>query len=109
MTIQIDYEDWLIETGHVIVQKRSAAPSSLTKWESLVYCLWVADYGMRNAGDLDAAADLAPFFQTDGVRLSNDLSLPLTASAFSLDKAELEQEYFDLFDRICSEVVECAR
>jgi hypothetical protein len=47
-------ETWLMETGDAIIRKK--ARYKIDDWETLVYCLWVADYGMRNAGDLETAA-----------------------------------------------------
>ena len=48
-------ETWLVGAGDAVITK-NAGGVSLSPVERLVYCLWVADYGMRNAGDLDAAA-----------------------------------------------------
>jgi hypothetical protein len=51
MTVQIDNETWVIEAGDAVIQKKArSGMGSLAPWERLVYCLWVADYGMRNAG-----------------------------------------------------------
>ena len=53
----MDNETWVIEEGDRIIQKKAHfGNNSLTEWESLVYSLWVADSGMRNAGDLDNAS-----------------------------------------------------
>ena len=47
-----DNETWIIDAGDSIVRQRAArGESSLTRLDRMVYCLWVADYGMRNAGD----------------------------------------------------------
>ena len=101
----MDNETWVIEVGDAVIQKKaSSGMASLTPWETLVYCLWVADYGMRNAGDLVTAADLYADFQTDGHRIAEELSLPLTHKVFSLAKAELQQRYFDQFESICDEI-----
>jgi hypothetical protein len=100
-----DNETWVIETGDAVIQRNArAGNNSLSPWESLVYCLWVADYGMRNAGDLDTAADVHAPFQSEARRLAEQLSLPLTAAAFSLSKADLEREYFDRFESMCDEI-----
>ena len=54
-----DNETWIIEAGDAVIQKEARLGiGRLTPWEALVYCVWVADYGMRNAGDLDTAEDL---------------------------------------------------
>jgi hypothetical protein len=60
-----DNETWLVETGDEIIQKKAdSGAESLTPWQRLVYCLWVADYGMRNAGDLDTAKEIYSDFQS---------------------------------------------
>lgn len=105
MTEQGDNETWLIETGHDVIERKARVGlPSLRPREHLIYCLWVADYGMRNAGDLDTAHDLHAAFQNEGRMLADQLSLPLTLEAFGLSKSELEKRYFDLFDGVCSEL-----
>ena len=102
---QDDNETWLIETGHDLIEKKAAAGlASLSPMQRLVYCLWVADYGMRNAGDLETASDLYAPFQDEGRKLAAELSLPSTLAALSLPKADLQGRYFDLFDGVCSEL-----
>lgn len=102
MASPTENETWLIETGHAIVGKKGRY--EIDDWETLVYCLWVADYGMRNAGDLAAAADVYSGFQTDACRIAQELSVEVTLSAFSLSKGDLQQQYFDRFEAICDEI-----
>lgn len=105
MNEQDDNETWLIEIGHDVIEKKAnVGSSSLLPWERLVYCLWVADYGMRNAGDLDTAQDMHGAFQDEGRTLAAALSLPLTHAAFGLSKSDLQDQYFDLFDGVCVEL-----
>jgi hypothetical protein len=105
MSAYRDNETWVVERGHVVVQKKVAGGlDSLTLWEKLVYCLWVADYGMRNAGDLDTAHDLYADFYSEGRRIAQELSLGLTHRAFSMSQNALEQAYFEEFDAICNEI-----
>jgi hypothetical protein len=85
-------------------QKAVEGYSSLTPRARLIYCLWAADYGMRNAGDLTTAADLLPTFLADGHAAAQDLRLPQAIAAFSLTSVELEQQYFDMFDKIAAEI-----
>ena len=100
-----DNETWVIEIGDVVLRKEAGSgAATLLPWERLVHCLWVADYGMRNAGDLDTAADVYSQFQSEGVRLATELSLPLTREAFSLSKHDFENQYFDRFETICEEI-----
>jgi hypothetical protein len=105
MTVPSENETWLIDIGDVVIPKKVASGSdSLLPWENLVYCLWVADYRMRNAGDLDTAADVYAEFHTEGFRVAAALSLPLTREAFALPKRDLEDQYFDRFESICNEL-----
>ncbi len=58
-----ELETWIIDVGADVIAKRSAiGREALTPLEKLIYCVWVADYGMRNAGDLVVAADIYPEF-----------------------------------------------
>jgi hypothetical protein len=105
MSAHTENETWVIEAGDVVISKQAhRGIESLSPWEMLVYCLWVADYGMRNAGDLDTAADVYPDFHLNAERMANALSLRLTQQAFSLSRSELEREYFDRFESICNEI-----
>jgi hypothetical protein len=100
-----DNETWVVEAGDTVIQKKaSCGIERLSPWEKLVYCLWVADYGMRNAGDLDTAAEVYPQFHVDAKRMAEALSLPLSHEAFSLSQGDLEREYFDRFEAICIEI-----
>ena len=101
----MDNETWVIEAGDLVIEKKARVGiDGLTTWERLVYSLWAADYGMRNAGDLDTARDVYADFQPDALRAADALSLPATRGAFGLDPGVLEKRYFDLFEVICDEV-----
>jgi hypothetical protein len=101
----IDNETWVIETGDTIIAKMASnGLGILTPWERLVYCLWVADYGMRNAGDLDTAVNVNAEFQSEGRRMAEELSLPRTLEAFAMTQSMLEREYFGRFELICDEI-----
>ena len=104
--MKIDWETWLVEEGgdQVIQKEAAAGRAALTPAERLTYCLWVADYGMLNAGDLETAEDLHPGFQAEAAEIARTLDLPKTTAAFSLAPVELQQVYFDVFDDICLEV-----
>jgi hypothetical protein len=105
MTVPTDNETWVIETGdRVICKKGGGGIAHLSPWEMLVYCLWVADYAMRNAGDLNTAAEVYPEFHSHARRIAESLSLRLTHEAFSLPRRDLEREYFDRFESICNEI-----
>jgi hypothetical protein len=98
-------ETWLLEAcGGVFEKEAAQGYSSLSPFERLRCCLFAADYGMRNAGDLTTAADLHPTFLEDGRSAAEELGLPQSAAAFSLSPQELEERYFDLFDSIVAEL-----
>jgi hypothetical protein len=98
-------ETWIIEAGDSVIRKKAShGAAALTPLERLVYCLWVADYGMRNAGDLDTAHDVYADFHNEAERLASELSLNHTRDAFALTKEALQQQYFERFDGICDEI-----
>lgn len=100
-----DHETWLLdECDWIIEQKIIQGYSALTPRSRLIYCLWCADYGMRNAGDLTTAADLHPTFLADGKSAAEQLGFPHAMAAFSLSPEELERQYFDLFDSVVTEI-----
>jgi hypothetical protein len=105
MSFPSENENWIIEAGDAVIQKQSqGGPRSLAPWERLVYCLWVTDYGMRNAGDLEAARQICADFQGEAQRLAKDLSLLLTYEAFTLPPSTLQKEYFQRLDQVCDEI-----
>ena len=100
-----DNETWIIEAGDAVISKKaSGGIECLSPLERLIYCLWVADYGMRNAGDLGTASDIYPEFQTEAVELASQLGLPTTKRTFAMSKSELEHAYLVRFDEICNEI-----
>ena len=105
MSLPSDNETWLIDAGDEVIQKKATnGMPSLTSREKLIYCLWVADYGMRNSGDLATAFDLYPDFQREAMILAEELSLEFTRQSFSLPTEVLQRQYFERFDRICDEL-----
>lgn len=105
MSVPSDNETWIIETGDAIIQKKAQSGlEGITPWEQLVYCVWVADYGMRNAGDLDTAHDLYADYQSEARRIADSLSLRLTRETFFLTQRDLQREYFNRFEGICTEI-----
>ncbi len=105
MTRAADNETWLIEEGdRVIYKKALSGLGNLTPWERVVYSLWVADYGMRNGGDLDTAHKVFADFQPMALRAVKELSLPLTQAAFSMERGDWEEQYYERFDAICDEI-----
>ena len=98
-----DNETWVVEAGDAVITKK-AEGVSLSPVERLVYCLWVADYGMRNAGDLDTARDLYHGFQREASELARELGLLFTRQSFELPAEILQAEYLERFGRICVEI-----
>lgn len=103
-------ETWIVDAGDAVIQKIGReGRAGLSSAERLIYCLWVADYGMRNAGDLRAARDVYADFQTEAAHLADELRLPATRAAFALPTVELERRYFALLHGICEEVDRLSR
>ncbi|MFW8646272.1 hypothetical protein ACOJBO_45740 [Rhizobium beringeri] len=98
-------ETWLLNAGGRVIEKNGCGGLFVAgPLDRLIYCLWAADYGMRNAGDLETAADLHPTCLHDGKSAAQELALPRSAAAFSLSPDELERAYFKLFDEVVSEI-----
>jgi hypothetical protein len=105
MSAVTENESWVVDRGALVIEKEAqSGAESLNEWERLVYCLWLADYMMRNAGDFANAVDMCPDFQRDAKRLAEQLSLPLTCEGFGLSRGRLQQEYFERFEAICDEI-----
>ncbi len=100
-----DAETWLLEEGGEVIERMVAESyAALSPRDRLIYCLWVADYGMRNAGNLVTAADLHAPFLDDGRSAARELGLPVLSAASSLTSEELERRYFGLFDGMIAEI-----
>ena len=105
MSAPTDNETWVVERGGDVVEKKERSGlASLGDWEHLLYCLWVADYMMRNAGDLANAPDLYPDFQREARKRAKTLGLALAGAVFALPRAQFEREYFDRFENVCAEI-----
>ncbi|MGJ3648684.1 hypothetical protein ACLB0R_09450 [Sphingomonas sp. GlSt437] len=99
-----ELEDWIIEKGDAVIQRRAFSPELVVPEEELVYCLWCVDYGMRNGGDLQPAIDLKQDLTQEGRRLAGDLKLPKCEALFGLSQSDVEQQYFAMFESVCSEL-----
>jgi len=100
-----DNETWLLEAGHRFLEEDPTdGPDADEAIKRLIWCLWVADYGMRNAGDLETSRDLNASFKHQGHQSAKTLDLPRTSAAFALPDDEFEQNYFAFFDTICDEI-----
>ena len=98
-------EDWIVEVGGDIVETRAkVGADDLSSRETLIYWLWWVDYMMRNAGDFANAVDLEKDFQQEILLLAKELGLSYTVETFSLNRDELQSEYFDRFELVCDEI-----
>ena len=98
-------ETWIVERGGDVAEKKGRAGlASLSDWEQLVYCVWVADYMMRNAGDFANAEDLYPAFRSEATARARKLGLGFTESTFALPLDRLQEEYLDRFEAVCNEI-----
>ena len=105
MSRPTENETWLIQVGGEILETRALSNEERPPLERLIHSFWVADYGMRNAGDLATAADLFPAFKAEGLVAARELGLVRCLELFSLEQAELERRYFELFEEACGELV----
>ena len=100
-----DNETWLLDaTDEIVSAKAEIGFAAMTSIQRVTYCLWVADYGMRNAGDLTTAIDLFASFMRDGHVAAKEAGLPHSAHMFSLSIADLEARYLGLFDGVINEI-----
>src|SRR3982751_2291259 len=98
-------QTWVVERGGVVVEKKSQVGlAGLSDWERLLYCFWVTDYMMRNAGDFANAEVMYPDFQVDAARFAKSLGLATTYQTFSLSRRKLQREFLGRFESICEEI-----
>jgi hypothetical protein len=101
----LENETWVVERGGEVIEKMAdACRQPLTDVERLIYCLWVADYAMRNAGDLEAAEELYPEFHAEGATFARLLDLAKASRLFSFTKLEFEESYFELLTGVRLEI-----
>jgi len=105
MSVHSENDTWLLDCGDTVIEKKAAqGEAALSDLDRLIYCLWIADYMMRNAGDFNNAIDLYPNFKEDAGRLAHKLSLQATKETFELPIEQLQQQYFDRFKVVCNEI-----
>ncbi len=98
-----ELETWIVEAGHEVLEKESRF-EVLSDRELLIKCLWAADYGMRNAGNLETANDIFSGFQAEARQIAERLSLTATRDAFALPRDQFEMSYFQRLPKICAEL-----
>ncbi|MBD3673143.1 MAG: hypothetical protein HUJ26_06410 [Planctomycetaceae bacterium] len=100
-----DNETWIIEFGDEIIQKKSQNGfESLNDYEQLVFLVWIADFSIRNAGDLVSGKDIRPGFKQEILSLARKLSYSVMIQAFDQPDEDLIENYYNLFDSICDEL-----
>jgi hypothetical protein len=105
MSAYSENASWVVHRGGDVIEKQArSGDDSLNAWERLLYCLYIADYMIRNAGDFANAEDIYPDFQSDAATFAKQLSLPVTFQAFSLPRKKLQRQYYDRFEAICNEL-----
>ena len=105
MPLSSENETWIVQVGDKVIQKKALVGlNALAPIERLIYCVWVADYGMRNAGDLETASNLYSPFQLEAAALSDRLKLDFVYESFSLPTPTLAQQYLARFDGICDDL-----
>ncbi|MFN8609757.1 MAG: hypothetical protein U0931_19615 [Vulcanimicrobiota bacterium] len=104
----MSWESWLLDEGERVAELKAAhGLEQLSKLDLLLYCLWVGDYSLRNAGDLEAGEQLLPGWLPRLVELARELGLDGVASFFEKLPAagsDAFDLYWDHFDQLCQEV-----
>lgn len=102
-----DNETWLLDIGDEVIRKKAAVGyDTLSSMEKAIYCLWVIDYAVRNAGDLSALADLHPSaideLMSFALSTHNDTLRQLLQGG--KDDAEFCERYYAHFESVCNEI-----
>lgn len=105
MSVPSQNESWVIEEGDRIINLQAKfGLSYLTIKERLIYSLWVADYGLRNSGDLATAFDVDAGFKQTGLDAATFLQLPTTRLLFEQNDDQFKELYLKNFEDICNEI-----
>jgi|GEM_PF-1319400 len=105
MTDYSDNQSWLHESGYNLSQKKDEDGfANLNPWDRLIYCLWIADFGIRKEGSLSAAMNMYEDFQTEGKRAAQELSLRHCHKSFSLAPEEFGECFLENINTLCDEV-----
>jgi len=102
MNSSFENETWIIDAGDQVIQKMAGnSDAVLSSKERLIYCLWVADYCMRNAGDISQASVMHAGWQKEAAEHSKKLVLDFCGETFLLPESSFEEQYFSRFDGGC--------
>lgn len=102
----LENETWLLDVGDRTVERMaSTGYSQLSLIEQAIYCLWIVDYAVRNAGDLRPVSDMHP---TAIDELEEFASLNKFESLCSVLKSRKNEEefcesYYVHFEGVCNE------
>ena len=102
-----DLETWLLEAGDKIIEANTAPGSkTLSAKDNAIYCMWVLDYAVRNAGSLDPIEDLYPRTLHELTAFARTNRLPLMSQWLTtvLDEEKFCDDYLDHFDAVCGEL-----
>ncbi|WP_086932991.1 hypothetical protein [Agarilytica rhodophyticola] len=105
----IDNETWILEVGDDIIEKKTKSSyESLTLLEQSIYCLWVIDYAVRNAGSLDPIEDLHPSAIDELIANAKAQGWKKIAHLIHCSEEEEEDDFCDRycqdFDESCNEL-----
>ncbi len=100
-------ETWVIDRGAEVIEKKHRLGSrALTAVESLIQYLWQVDYCMRNAGDIENLADMSPDCLPEAAKIAEALDLPNTHALFARKRDDFEQQFFEDFDGVVTELLQ---
>lgn len=104
----MNWESWLLDEGDKVVERKAEIGlEQLSEADQLLYCLWVADYSLRNAGDLESGNQLLPGWLARLVELAARLGLSGVESFFRELPAAgggAFDLYWEHFSQLCQEV-----
>ncbi len=102
---RLDNETFLYRAGVFIAEKRNlVGREMLSPLERLIHGFWVVDHAIRNTFDAAFTADFVTEQLAEARIAAEQLGLPCSAAAFALSVADLQEQYFDLFDGIAAEI-----
>ena len=106
-----DMETWLLEAGDEVIEKRAVqGEASLSPPERAIYCMWVLDYAVRNAGSLDALEDVHETAIEDLAVFARAQKIAVLATLLDMaggDEESFIDAYYEQFDAACTELRSC--
>lgn len=100
-----DNETWLLDAADEIIRRQTEEVSvPLSDYERLIYSLWLIDYSIRNAGDLQAMGERTSRAVGSAAEVATRLGLRDVAAFFEGGESTIIEEYIDRFDSLCESV-----